>query len=106
MAALTRCRVVGVEDAARALRDLGPDGVVVLADSWRVAPQLPDTAEIHLVAACPCCAGQLPFRTQLHRVLRRHPAALLIVVSADAHRLALTTTLGQPPYDQWLTLVA
>jgi hypothetical protein len=67
--------------AEGAFFDLGCPAGVVLA---RLAP------------GCVCCAGEVPLRTTLIRIVRTHrPAEVLVLIAADAHLQRVRRLLGE-----------
>lgn len=55
-----------------------------------------DVALARLAPGCVCCAGELPLRTALARIVRAHrPAELLVLIAADAHLPRVCRMLGE-----------
>jgi hypothetical protein len=49
-----------------------------------------------LAPGCVCCAGEVPLRTTLTRIVRAHrPAEVLVLISADAHLPRVRRLLGE-----------
>jgi G3E family GTPase len=60
---------------------------------------LPDDTLVKSVAACACCVGALPMRTELTRLLRQAPAQILIVSTHWSHLPVLDQLLSGAPFD-------
>lgn len=107
MPALTPCQILGVDELEGALAALNGTAasVAVLTDALAATAWASTHVDVHIVAGCPCCVGQLPFQVQLNRLVRQRLPHLIIAVRAPSHREALVSALSAPPYDAWLKII-
>jgi hypothetical protein len=67
----------------------------VLTDSRQTLAVPPQIAFARLSTGCPCCAGQVPFRVALIRLLRAHrPRSLLLLLDDDQHLVRVRALLA------------
>ncbi len=82
-------------DARRAAAD--GRALAAIAEGAFFALRCPDgVALARLAPGCVCCAGEVPLRTTLARIVRAHrPAEVLVLIATDAHLQRVRRVLGE-----------
>jgi hypothetical protein len=72
-----------------------PEPRAVVTDSRQTLAVPPHIVFARLSTGCPCCAGQVPFRVALIRLLRAHrPRSVLLLLDDDQHLVRVRALLA------------